>query len=294
MRPVLLEDWNLEVVRELLRTGAFESESFDYKEMLPHAKNGKDKARLRRTCCAFANSEGGFIVFGVRDSRSSPVDQRIVGIDKNCDFPERFGNFPRGCEPTIDWTFRNPPLELEDSKVLHVVHIPKSWRAPHATGSRDTGWVYTKRTNKGNENMNTDEIRTAYLGYYEKRLKLQLLRSELSMLAEMAGNSYYTDTERISTSYSLMSFDSRVIESIIADTYSITAKETEFISLLGEVRQAVSIANNLLRIFFSTVNLPMSNMKGVVKRHNLGMEKVCVRLVSLCERALTELDRILN
>ena len=68
MLPTSLDDWTLNVVIELLQTGAFESEHFDYKEMLPHSGDQGAKDRLRKTCCAFANTDGGFIVFGVSDS----------------------------------------------------------------------------------------------------------------------------------------------------------------------------------------------------------------------------------
>jgi predicted HTH transcriptional regulator len=175
MIPQQLSDWSIESISEILITGRFETETFDFKEKLPDSKDEKAKERLRKTCCAFANSDGAFIVFGILDDKSKPPEKRLVGLSPNNDFPEHFGNYPRSCAPSIYWTFLNPPLPLPDGNILHIVHIPKSWKAPHATGDSDNGWNFTKRTNKGNEGMGIEEIRSGFLGYYEKRLKLQLL-----------------------------------------------------------------------------------------------------------------------
>jgi hypothetical protein len=70
---------------------------------------------------------------------------------------------------------------------LHVVHIPKSWRAPHSVelpGQPGT-FRFPIRTNKGTEDMPISEVQAMFLGLQEKRKKLDLLRSELDFLAEV-------------------------------------------------------------------------------------------------------------
>ncbi len=183
MIPRTLKDWSVSNIIELLRRGMFENETFDYKQSLPHSKDENGKRRMRRVCCAFANSQGGFIVFGISDDRSKSPEDRLLGIEPNLDFPQQFGNYPRTCHPSIEWNFLNPALAVPSGNVLHIVEIPKSWKAPHATGDRDTGWCFIKRTNQGDEGMMIEEVRQIFLGYYEKRLKLQLLRAELETLS---------------------------------------------------------------------------------------------------------------
>jgi predicted HTH transcriptional regulator len=249
MIPQKLSDWTVEVVTEILVTKRFETETFDFKEMLPNSRENKPKERLKKTCCAFANSEGGFIVFGVSDDKRKKPKDRIIGLDPKIDFPEHFGNYPKACSPSIYWTFLNPPLTLPNNNVIHIAQIPKSWNAPHASGDNDAGWHFTKRTNKGNEGMNTEEIRQGFLGYYEKRLKLQLLRSELVTISQNAQSGYVSEEEKIDQSYSLMTFETNIMESIITDTYSITSGKLELLKLLNDVRHQVSlpytIYNNL-------------------------------------------------
>jgi predicted HTH transcriptional regulator len=294
MLPQVLSDWSIDVVTDILATGGFETESFDFKETLPHSKDDAAKTRLRKTCCAFANSDGGFIVFGIMDDKSrTPID-RLVGLEPNIDLPEHFGNYPRSCSPSIYWTFLNPPLSLANGRVLHIIHIPKSWKAPHAVGDSDNGWHFMKRTNKGNEGMSIEEIRSRFLGYYEKRLKLQLLRSELATLRENAQTAYISNEGDIGEKYCIVTFDTHVIESIITDTYTITANETELLQALTGIRQNTRLANNKINMFLNIAMMPLSDRKAMVREHNEFLRPICERIESLCEKAMKELDVILR
>ena len=73
MIPQALGEWTVESVRRLLELGAHEGDRFELKEALPHSKDEAGKDRLRKTCAAFANSFGGFIIFGVKDQRDLPA-----------------------------------------------------------------------------------------------------------------------------------------------------------------------------------------------------------------------------
>lgn len=294
MLPQTLPEWSIDVVVALLTTGSFETEHFDFKKRLPYYKDEPSKTRLCKTCCAFANSNGGAIVFGIVDDKSKAPPERLVGMEANFDFPEHFGNYPRSCSPSVDWTFKNPPLLLDNGQVLHIVQIPKSWRAPHAVGDADGGWHFVKRTNKGNEGMSIEEIRLGFLGHYEKRLKLQLLRSELATLKENARTAYVVDEEQIEKSYSLITFDTRMIETIISDTYAITASDSELLQALAEIRQKTRVANNAINLFFSEVRLPLSNKKSSVRKHNESLQPICEQMMDLCDKATVRLDVILE
>ena len=95
MIPVKLSDWTIDVVKSLVEKRLFETEYFDFKERLPDSRDERAKRRLRRTCVSFANSQGGFIVVGVKDGREIPLDDRIIGLSNTIDFPEHFGNYPK-------------------------------------------------------------------------------------------------------------------------------------------------------------------------------------------------------
>src|SRR5579872_6139900 len=191
MIPRTFDEWNIDAIRHLLEQGYYEAETFDFKQMLPHKNGEEDKLRLIKTCCAFANSAGGFLIFGVKDAKSGGTpESRLVGVDSTYDLPEQFGSYPQKCTPSVEWNFKNPPIQLEDGNVIHIIHISRSWNAPHCLERQGKGSdglrCFIKRTNKGNEDMSYEEIRMAFLQYYEKRLKLQLLRSELENIKHHA------------------------------------------------------------------------------------------------------------
>jgi hypothetical protein len=290
--PRSLAEWDLAAILEILGKELFETEDFDFKETLPGDPAGR--SRLRGTCCAFANAGGGFLVFGVANDRTLSPQDRLKGLDAALDFPEHFGNYPRLCVPSVDWTFQNPPLSLPSGRLIHVVQIPKSWKAPHAVGSADEGWRFLKRTNKGNEGMNIDEVRASFLNYYEKRLRLQLLRAELSALRDEAKNAAITDPEDADKKYSLVSFDVAVIESILADTYPLTASSPGLLAALAQLRHEVKIANNEIAFFFRVVALPRANTHTIVRRHNQSMAAKCAMIQSLCSQAMEALDQLVR
>ena len=250
--------------------------------------------RLRKTCCAFANSEGGFIVYGIADNRSLPTSERIMGLDINTDFPEHFGNYPRSCVPSISWKFRNPPIALNDDRVLHIVHIPRSWSSPHAVGDPEQDWQFVKRTNKGNEGMSIEEVRLGYLNFYEKRIKLQLLRSEIIVLKENAETVVKPVNGGNDFEIMLISFETRVMETVLSDVYTILVEDQSLLESLTRIRKMSMQFNNKVNFLYSQIALPRSNTESIINQHNEWIRPFCELIVSLCNQAINSLDKILN
>src|SRR5262249_49154247 len=149
MIPTTLQGWTLDAIETLLRHNYMEQESFDWKERLPDSRNEKRKRGLRCDCRAFANANGVFLVFGVKDDKTLPIDNRIVGLEPHYDFARDFGNFPSECNPSVNWEPRNPAIALPSGRVLHVVHFPRSWRAPHSVKDQNGGVLLPHRTDRG-------------------------------------------------------------------------------------------------------------------------------------------------
>ncbi len=287
MVPDRLEKWTLKDVERLVSQGIYESDLFDLKEMLPPPADDRGKQRLRKTCAAFANSDGGFIIFGVSD------DRRIVGIDATEDFPSQFGNFPSRCSPSVYWQSKALPLSAGSGRVVHVVHTPRSWRAPHAVEDGD-GWVFPKRTNKGTEPMSYPEVQSMFLGYYEKRLKLQLLRAELIQLAQLSDRiTLSSDEDEISTSY-LPTLELRVLESVLADTYSITHAYPALLGALAQLRPAVQHLNSRTEILRLGIAVYPAAGRHRMLTHNTVLETLKREVARLAGDAIRELDKIIT
>jgi len=278
MIPNPLQHWTINHIVQLAGRGVYESDSFDLKETIPHPSDLDGKHRLRKTCAAFANSTGGFLIFGVTAQLTQPATERLIGIDAIVDFPIQFGNFPSSCLPSVEWSLKTLTLSTDSNRVIHIVYIPQSWKAPHAVADGDA-WVFPKRTNKGTEPMSYSEIRNMFLGYYEKRIKLQLLRAELVPLQHLQARMGLSQDENNLFQSHLPEVQLQVIENVLDDTYSITHANPALLNKLAELRQEVRSLNSLtetlrlsiavypsaglsrVRIYLPTLNTRLANIE---------------------------------
>ncbi|MCZ8355460.1 MAG: ATP-binding protein [Cyclobacteriaceae bacterium] len=267
MIPKELRDWNYGVILKLLKQGYYESELFDFKEMLPQKNDERGKNRLVKICCAFANHDGGFLVFGIKDDKLTVPEKRIIGIDKSIDFPEQFGNYPRRLTPAIQWDFLNPPIKLDDGRLIHVIEIKPNLLKPVGYEESEKGWFFSKRTNKGDELMSYEEIKLNFMNFYEKKIKLQLLLSELESIKINCSSLIFTE-DQMSTHYSLVKFNLSVIETILSDTFTILYTETELMIALNKLRNKCEIVNRSIEIFHSKLVLPRTDLNEILKDHN--------------------------
>jgi hypothetical protein len=292
MVPKTLEEWSISEITSLLSNGYRELETFDWKEKLPHSKDEDGKRRLIKACCSFANGDGGFLVFGVNDKSDKPVHDRLTGIPRDQEFFEHFGNFPAKCEPSIYWIPKNPPIDLNNGNVIHIVQIPKSWNGPHCCKDSANGLIFPKRTNKGDEDMGYSEIRSHFLGYYEKRLKIQLILVEIENIIAVAKSLLMTE-DNIATHYGLQEFSLTILESTLVDTYTILYSNHELVSLLFRIRDACRVLNAKVTIFRSAMGLGLRDDDSILP-HNRSIQSNCQLIVQLSEQAHNMLQKFLS
>jgi predicted HTH transcriptional regulator len=295
--PSNLKGWNLEIIRDLLGQGTAEDDLFDWKEQLPNKKDedSKDgKFGLRKGICAFANSYGGFFIYGVRDPNSKSnlglsVDQLIVGIDKNIDFPNLFGNFPRECIPSVYWTFKN--LNLSNDRQIWVIHIEKSWKTPHgAKSEKDKAIHFMKRTNQGDDYMSIEEIRYSMLNYHERKLKLELVKGELNSIKKQCEFKYVRQT-RGGQAYRASRYDLEVIKSVLAEIYLILNDQKNIIDLINNIRITAMQIDGHVENFSS---ISESTIEKYFKKHNDLIENLSQSIYTKCEECIKLIDSFLN
>lgn len=292
MIPRTLEEWNIGKIKALLTKGYYETDYFDFKEKLPASKDARGKERLSKTCCAFANNAGGFLVFGIKDKGS--IEDRLVGIDTKIDFPEHFGNFPKKCSPIVHWEFKNPAIELENGKVIHVVHIPKSWDAPHCFGDRDSGWYFTKRTNKGDEGMSPEEIRNSYLNFYEKKLKVELMYVNLSQIKNNALDHMSIENDNMDKLIMLNTFEISSLQLMVSETLVLLSQKPEIIFKINAIIKECNQVNNKFSMISGAFHLPMTNKESILRSHNEYVQGLCEKIVSNVDQALELIDKLLD
>src|SRR5438093_9417418 len=113
----------MEVIEKLVSQGYLETDYYDFKAELS-SRDPQNSQRLTNSACAFANTRGGFIVFGVGDL-DKPMQERIRGITVDSDLAKDFGDKIRGASPNVYFDFSNPPVPVRGTnRVIFVVHVP--------------------------------------------------------------------------------------------------------------------------------------------------------------------------
>jgi hypothetical protein len=143
---------NLEAIDALIRDRVQENIHLDYKA---GAALGDKKAdEISKDVSAFANSDGGVIVYGVSEDKETHVPLAIEAVtDKTLtkEWLEQVIN--SRMTPIIDGV-RIHPIEVTPGTTLFVVEIPKSRRGPHQASDKK----YYKRYNFRSAPMEDYEI----------------------------------------------------------------------------------------------------------------------------------------
>jgi predicted HTH transcriptional regulator len=162
--PSNLDQWNLKTITQLVKEHSYEPGQFDFKEVLNSAERTNRNnwnAMLAKAAGSMANADGGYLIFGVADSKTeteSPED-RMVGIPMRGDHRKEFGGKVEVAQPAIHFdSVPIPiPLEADGSHGIFVVQVPLSARRPHMI--REQGAFYTRGDGGSTRAMDFYEIR---------------------------------------------------------------------------------------------------------------------------------------
>jgi predicted HTH transcriptional regulator len=115
-------------IQTLIDTQVQESLHLDYKDS---RALGRDKAsEIAKDVSAFANADGGTIIYGVTETNHVPVEIDD-GVDHHRLSHEWLEQIIRSnITPRIEG-LRIAPIRRSTDKSIYAVHIPKSYRGPH-------------------------------------------------------------------------------------------------------------------------------------------------------------------
>lgn len=300
MIPDSADDFDLSLIETLVSMGVFETDQFDFKLMLPDSRSDADKRRLRETIAAFANSDGGYLIFGVDDAKDKATADRIIGIENTFDLPAKFGDYASFCEPSVEWHFKNPPIETTDSKLIHVIQILPTWRKPHSVEFNKGNLVFPKRTNKGNERMSYHEVKSSFHDTEFKRTKLALLISEIGFIKKTAerlienipdplpdidGTLHWAWATRYSTT---------LIDQTLGDTFSFFANNIELWDVLCLIRDSSKHSNVACEAFSNIVFTRITNQNAINNQHYSTVKENAEEIVANSDKAIPLLNDLLS
>ncbi len=151
-----------EDLQALVESQTPEGKTVEYKGELPGGTDN-DKKEFLADVSSFANAQGGYLFYGIEEAAGVP--QRISGLQlENVDGKKlqlenliRDGLNPR--LPRVD-LYAISLLGQPNSWVL-LLHIQKSWLAPHRVVFKDHGHFYS-RNSAGKYRLDVSELRTAF------------------------------------------------------------------------------------------------------------------------------------
>jgi len=184
-----------EDINQLITLKVEESIHLDFKQAESLGKNDKKKLELAKDVSAFANSAGGFIVYGIKEDNH--VADSLTFIDGNDITKEWIEQVLQTRIQRKIEDLKIIPIRFEDDirKSVYVIKIPESSLAPHMTSNKK----FYKRYNFESVQMEEYEIRNLYNRKEKTKLIIHNIITSTKPEIEY-------ETENDETIYFLLSF----------------------------------------------------------------------------------------
>ncbi|AFY37348.1 AAA-4 family protein [[Leptolyngbya] sp. PCC 7376] len=149
-------EWTLEKLEELIKNQVQESLTLDYKDSRSLGSSNGKKNEISKDVSAFANSAGGTIIYGIQEENHLPkcIDEGVDPDEISKEWLEQVIN--SRIQRKIDNIHIYPIIiSSNPDRVIYVVDIPQSSRAPHQANDKR----FYKRYNFQSLPMEEYEIR---------------------------------------------------------------------------------------------------------------------------------------
>ncbi len=141
-----------------------EGQRIDYKRLLPAAGDQRAGQEFRLDVAAFANADGGYLVYGMVEEDLLPIRlDGLAGIDPDRELERLKGLLLSDVDPRVPGVTMHA-LALAGGPWVLVVHVPRSWVRPHWV-ARERDWVrFVARHGAGKSTLDYRQARDLFLG----------------------------------------------------------------------------------------------------------------------------------
>ncbi|MBS0289163.1 MAG: ATP-binding protein [Proteobacteria bacterium] len=137
-----------------------EGKNIEYKQEIPSKDDG-GSLKILKSISAFANTNGGFILYGIEEEKGIPKKISGLKIENQDEIKLRVENLCRdGLEPPLTTNLSFHYIPMENEKSVLAIKIRKSYRSPHRIKYKNHGHFYA-RNSAGNYPLDVGELRKA-------------------------------------------------------------------------------------------------------------------------------------
>jgi hypothetical protein len=157
------DEVSLDELKLLIQNQTSEKRTIDYKLNLI-LDTDENKKEFLADVTSFANTDGGVIIYGMKEDNALPVELFGLKSDNKDILKGKIESIIRdGIEPKLNKiSVVEIPTENEDKFVI-VLKIPKSWSSPHLVWYKRSSKFFARNSSHGKYQLDVNEIRTHFL-----------------------------------------------------------------------------------------------------------------------------------
>jgi len=168
--PDDVEQWTYGKIVDLVDEGYDENDILEFKREV-----NLDSKRLCQSACAFSNTIGGTILFGIDNDRekSLHLHDRIKGLNDTDQLKRQIIDKINNIHPNIpirNLKFKKSNIQLPNKKVIVILKIEKSKSDLHQYEK-----LFYKRVSDGNDPMDVEEVKQHILESHKNQTAITLL-----------------------------------------------------------------------------------------------------------------------
>jgi hypothetical protein len=171
-----LSEITIDDINIIVRDKVPESRSLDYKRELPPLTEAGNK-ELLKDISAFANTVGGYLIYGVDEEEGVPTEILGVEVENFDELKQRFENLLRtGVDPVIRGVDFHT-VDVNGTRKVVIIKIPRSIARPHVVRIKDHFRFYG-RNSSGIHQLEVEDLRRAFLESETLATKIRSFRSD--------------------------------------------------------------------------------------------------------------------
>jgi hypothetical protein len=172
----VLNDISIKDIETVVQNRIPESRTLDYK-LDVHPEGDAGNKEFLKDISAFANTAGGYLIYGVEEKKGIPAAIKGVEVDDFDKLRQRFDNLLRtGVDPPIRGVeFRQ--VDFTESKKIIVVRVSKSVARPHVVKIKEHFRFYG-RSSSGVHPLEVDDLRRAFLASETLATRIRTFRND--------------------------------------------------------------------------------------------------------------------